>query len=272
MAAVATAPVALSPARTMRRDCSPRLPWRTCSSTSALTPRDSLPLLAVSGVTGKAFWIGSLPQPPMRRRRRTTRATATARRNTSSMKARRSRCARPTFPSCCLPTTPGRAKNPRRRRSHGRGLFFLFFPVASTQRENPSRRERTTRLSRRHVRSRSALTDLRFAISPSPEKQGFKIAKLREERREEAEMYRLAGGRRSSGSQVEDRLMTSERRAKRKKSPSARGRASRVWEGVRRRGPTTNTSKRASTGSGTPGGGIAAGAAWFRSRCSSPRA
>ena len=31
---------------------------------ASLTPRDSLPLLAVSGVTGKAFWIGSLPQPP----------------------------------------------------------------------------------------------------------------------------------------------------------------------------------------------------------------
>ena len=43
------------------------------------------------------------------------------------------------------------------------------------------------------MRSRSALTDLRFAISPSPEKiQEFKIAKLREERREEAEaMYRM---------------------------------------------------------------------------------
>lgn len=62
MAAVATAPAGLGADDAARLLAPP--PVEDVQFYSALTPRDSLPLLAVSGVTGKAFWIGSLPQPP----------------------------------------------------------------------------------------------------------------------------------------------------------------------------------------------------------------
>ena len=63
MAAAATLkPVALSPEDEARLTAPP--PLADVQFYGALTPRDSLPLLAISGVTGKAFWIGSLPQPP----------------------------------------------------------------------------------------------------------------------------------------------------------------------------------------------------------------
>ena len=62
MAAVATAPAGLGADDAARMLAPP--PVEDVQFYSALTPRDSLPLLAVSGVTGKAFWIGSLPQPP----------------------------------------------------------------------------------------------------------------------------------------------------------------------------------------------------------------
>ena len=174
MAAVATAPAGLGADDAARLLAPP--PVEDVQFYSALTPRDSP--FSPRGERGHRQGVldrQSAAASERRGRRRTTRATAKSpRRNTSSTrKARRSRCARPTFPSCCLPTTPGRAKNPRRRRSHGRGLFFSFFSRGPSRRRalSPSRRERTRRLSRRHVRSRSALTDLRFAISPSPEKK-----------------------------------------------------------------------------------------------------
>jgi hypothetical protein len=62
MAAVATAPAGLGADDAARLLAPP--PVEDVQFYSALTPRESLPLLAVSGVTGKAFWIGSLPQPP----------------------------------------------------------------------------------------------------------------------------------------------------------------------------------------------------------------
>ena len=62
MAEVATAPAGLGADDAAKLLAPP--PVEDVQFYSALTPRDSLPLLAVSGVTGKTFWIGSLPQPP----------------------------------------------------------------------------------------------------------------------------------------------------------------------------------------------------------------
>jgi hypothetical protein len=62
MAAVMAAPAGLSAADAAKLIAPP--PVEDVRFYGALTPREALPLLAVSGVTGKAFWIGSLPQPP----------------------------------------------------------------------------------------------------------------------------------------------------------------------------------------------------------------
>jgi|TARA_B110000977_G_scaffold201707_1_gene297904 hypothetical protein len=62
MAAVAAAPVALTsgvPSALLAP-----APVEDTRFYASLAPTQCLPLLAVSGVTGKAFWIGSLPQPP----------------------------------------------------------------------------------------------------------------------------------------------------------------------------------------------------------------
>ena len=62
MAAVAKNPLTLSAEDEARLTAPP--PVEDVRFYGSLTPRQALPFLGVSGVTGKAFWIGSLPQPP----------------------------------------------------------------------------------------------------------------------------------------------------------------------------------------------------------------
>ena len=173
MAAVATAPAGLGADDAARMLAPP--PVEDVQFYSALTPRDSLPLLAVSGVTGKAFWIGSLPQPPDEEEETDDESDGEESEEEHELDAEGAAVqVRTSHFSLVLS-----AHDPRTREkpastqiSRPWPFFFLFFPPSFTRRApSPSRRERTRRLSRRHVRSRSALTDLRFAISPSPEKQ-----------------------------------------------------------------------------------------------------
>ena len=245
MAAVATAPAGLGADDAARLLAPP--PVEDVQFYSALTPRDSLPLLAVSGVTGKAFWIGSLPQPPDEEEETDDESDGEESEEEHELDAEGAAVqVRTSHFSLVLS-----AHDPRTREkpastqiSRPWPFFFLFFQPSFTRRApSPSRRERTRRLSRRHVRSRSALTDLRFAISPSPEKQ--RSSRSRSFARASRRRRRcIACGRRRRSSGCSSRRSVGRRGESRRGAGAhggavrgAAGRASRVWEGVRRRRP-----------------------------------
>jgi hypothetical protein len=221
MAAAATLkPVALSPEDEARLTAPP--PLADVQFYGALTPRDSLPLLAISGVTGKAFWIGSLPQPP-------EEEEDTEDEESDSEEETKQE------PQVC-PRVPA---HPLRR------------DLARPRRFSPS--PETTRKPSRSRRARS-----RLPTTPPLSPQEWDIAKVREERRAEAEeMYRLW---REDPEQwlIRSKIAWAKRHeSKRKKSharadvptivrPGAGGRSSGG-------GRTTNTSKRAERAAGASG-------------------
>ena len=210
MAAAATLkPVALSPEDEARLTAPP--PPADVQFYGALTPRESLPLLAVSGVTGKAFWIGSLPQPP-------DEEEETEDEESDSEEETRQE------PQVC----PRVLAHPLRR------------DLARPRRFSPS-----PRTARKPSRSRRA----RLTPSHLPPSQEWDIAKVREERRAEAEeMYRLW---REDPEQwlIRSKIAWSKRHESKRKKSHARADVPTIAKpgGA---GRTTNTSKRAAGAAG----------------------
>lgn len=259
MAAVATAPAGLGADDAARLLAPP--PVEDVQFYSALTPRESLPLLAVSGVTGKAFWIGSLPQPPDEEEETDDESDGEESEEEHELDAEGA--------AVQVRTTPvsfGLYAHARTREKPAPTQIWAVALFPSSRRRR--RRERKSLLSRRHA---LALT---FHHPPIPNRdslskknresrrQEFKIAKLREERREEAEaMYRLwkeAPDQWLIKSKIAWSVRHESRRAPtRTAAPSvARPGAPHSSGKSGGGGRTTNTSKRASTG--TPGSRIAA--------------
>jgi len=210
MAAAATLkPVALSPEDEARLTAPP--PPADVQFYGALTPRESLPLLAVSGVTGKAFWIGSLPQPP-------DEEEETEDEESDSEEETKQE------PQVC----PRVLAHPLRR------------DLARPRRFSPS-----PRTARKPSRSRRA----RLTPSHLPPSQEWDIAKVREERRAEAEeMYRLW---REDPEQwlIRSKIAWSKRHESKRKKSHARADVPTIAKpgGA---GRTTNTSKRAAGAAG----------------------
>ena len=265
-------------ARTMRRDCSLRLPWRTCSRQRA-HPRD---FASPRGerVTGKAFWIGSLPQPPDEEEETDDESDGEESEEEHELDAEGAAVQVRTSHFSPVPSAhdPLTREKPASTQISRPWPFFLFFPAAlhATRRPRP-RDERGASHDDTCARARSPICDSRFLHPPKTKE--FKIAKLREERREEAErMYRLWKEAPEQWLLVEDRLVDAARVAARRRARRRcpwRGRARLTRLGGRpaaAAGPPTPASARARARGRRAAGSPRPGAAWFRSRCSSPRA
>ena len=160
MAAVATAPAGLGADDAARLLAPP--PVEDVQFYSALTPRESLPLLAVSGVTGKAFWIGSLPQPPDEEEETDDESDGEESEEEHELDAEGAAVQVRTTPvSFGLHAHDGRAKNPRRPRS---GPWLFFHPRADAVAAN----KRVSSLDDTRSRSPFTIPQSRITIRPPP--------------------------------------------------------------------------------------------------------
>ena len=257
MAAVATAPAGLGADDAARLLAPP--PVEDVQFYSALTPRESLPLLAVSGVTGKAFWIGSLPQPPDEEEETDDESDGEESEEEHELDAEGA--------AVQVRTTPvsfGLYAHARTREKPAPTQIWAVALFPSSRRRR--RRERKILLSRRHSLA------LNFHHPPIPNRDSLskKIANRagRSSRSRSFARSAARGGGDVSPVEgapdqwliVEDRVVRAPRVAARADAHGGafRGSAGRPHSSGKSGGGgrTTNTSKRASTG--TPGSRIAA--------------
>ena len=179
MAAVAKNPLTLSAEDEARLTAPP--PVEDVRFYGSLTPRQALPFLGVSGVTGKAFWIGSLPQPPDDEEGTDDETEEEEEEEEEAIDGQAK--AGEFEVRLCVPFAPSPAPL-------AVAIARRAFPRRS--RENPPS-PRGAPSSSRFVRIWDA------SLTPSPplafpplSSQDWNVAKVREERREEAEeMFRL---------------------------------------------------------------------------------
>ena len=179
MAAVAKNPLTLSAEDEARLTAPP--PVEDVRFYGSLTPRQALPFLGVSGVTGKAFWIGSLPQPPDEEEETDDETEEEEEEEEEAIDGQAK--AGEFEVRLCVPFAPSPAPL-------AVAIARRAFPRRS--RENPPS-PRGAPSSSRFVRIWDA------SLTPSPplalppiSSQDWNVAKVREERREEAEeMFRL---------------------------------------------------------------------------------